>query len=398
MHNLLDAIKAMEDEFIAVRRDIHAHPELAFHESRTSKLIADYLTGWGIEVHTGIGKTGVVGVLRGNRGIGAQKRAIGIRADIDALPMEEKNSLSYASTVKGCMHACGHDGHTAILLYAAKYLSQHRDFEGTVNFIFQPAEEAPPGGAKSMIEDGFFERFPCDEIYALHNRPGLELGKVAFTKGAGFASSNPFTIRIKGKGGHAASPHQTVDPIIIAAEMIMALQTVISRHKHPDESALLSVTQVHAGSTDNIIPDEAMLNGTVRTFNMDLLGKLEANMRRIVETLPKMHGGSAELEFVRGYPVLMNWDEPYAFAISVADAVLGESNVIKNAQRRTGSEDFAYFLQKVPGTLFHLGITPAGKKTAELHNPYYDFNDEALHIGATLWIELVQAFFARSGN
>ncbi|MGL4667059.1 MAG: amidohydrolase, partial [Saezia sp.] len=252
--SILSEIKAMEAEFITLRRDIHAHPELAFQETRTSNLIAEHLKQWGLEVHTGIGKTGVVGVLHGSRDAGGRKRAMGIRADIDALPMEEKNELPYASTTKGCMHACGHDGHVAILLCAAKYLAQHRDFEGVVNFIFQPAEEAPPGGAKAMIEDGFFERFPCDEIYALHNRPGLEVGRVAFTRGAGFASSNSFTINIKGKGGHAASPQNTVDPIIIAAEMVMALQTVISRHKDPDEGALLSVTQVHAGSTDNIIP------------------------------------------------------------------------------------------------------------------------------------------------
>ena len=396
--SLLDDIKAMENEFIAIRRDIHAHPELAFQEVRTGKLIAHALEGWGIEVHTGIGKTGVVGVLHGKLDTGKPRRSIGIRADIDALPMEEKNGFSYMSTTKGCMHACGHDGHTAILLCAAKYLAQHRDFEGTVNFIFQPAEEAPPGGAKAMIEDGFFERFPCDEIYALHNRPGLPVGQVALTKGAGFASSNPFTINIKGKGGHAASPHQTVDPVIIAAEMIMALQTVISRHKDPDESALLSVTQVHAGSTDNIIPDEAMLGGTVRTFHMDSLDALEGDMRRIVETLPKMHGGSAELEFVRGYPVLFNWDESYDFASHVFEKVLGAENVVKNFKRSTGSEDFSYFLQKKPGMLFQLGITPqgAGADIAKLHNPYYDFNDDALHIGATLWVELVQAFFARS--
>lgn len=395
MH-VLNEIKAIAGEFVKIRQDIHAHPELSFQETHTSNLIATLLQDWGIEVHRNVGKTGVVGVLHGQLDAGPTPRSIGIRADIDALPIVELNDLQYTSKINGCMHACGHDGHTATLLCAAKYLSQHRDFAGIVNFIFQPAEELPPGGARAMIEDDFFNRFPCDEIYALHTEPNLPVGKVAFTKGAGFASANAFTINIKGKGGHAAMPHLAIDPIIIAAEMIMALQTIVSRNINPDESALLSITQVHAGSANNIIPNEAMLNGTIRTFNMDLVEQIENDMRRIVETLPQMHGGNGQLEFVRGYPVLMNWEEPYENATRVALNVLGKDNVIKNGKRHTGSEDFAYFLQKAPGVLFLLGNNSSDEKAPGLHNPYFNFNDDAIPIGATLWVELVKDFFARS--
>lgn len=395
---VLDELKSIEDEFIAIRRDIHAHPELAFQEMRTSKLIADLLTQWGIEVHTGVGKTGVVGVLKGSIDTGKPRRAIGIRADIDALPMLEKTDLPYASTIKGCMHSCGHDGHTATLLCAAKYLAEHRDFEGVVNFIFQPAEEAPPGGAKAMIDDGLFERFPCDEFYGLHNRPNLPMGHIGCAKGAAMASSNSFTVYIKGKGGHAAMPHKTIDPVVIAAEMILAMQTVISRRKDPGESGVLSVTQVHAGDADNIIPDEAMLNGTVRTFDMALVDQIEADMKRIVETLPQMYGASGTLEFRRGYPVLVNADAQRDFVLDVARKVLGDASVHSNFPRRSGSEDFAYYLQKVPGAFFNLGGArdmQNPQSSCEVHNPHYDFNDESIRYGAALWVELARAFFAR---
>ena len=302
--SLIDEIRVFHDEFTQIRRDLHAHPESAFQETRTAKIIAELLATWGLEVHTGVGQTGVVGVLRGSAGKG--RRAIGLRADMDALPMQEKTGLAHASTVHGAMHGCGHDGHTTILLYAAKWLSQHRDFAGTVNFIFQPAEELPPGGAKAMLDDGLFERFPCDEIYGLHNRPGLPLGHIGLTAGASSASSNSFEITLKGVGGHAAMPHKTVDPVVIGAEVVLALQTLISRHKNPDTAAVLSVTQFHAGDAYNVIPDEAVLKGTMRTFDMQLIDDIEAGMRCMVEMLPAMHGGSGTLNFERGYPVLLN--------------------------------------------------------------------------------------------
>lgn len=399
--SLMDDIRVYHDEFIQIRRDIHAHPELAFHEGRTTELIAGLLTQWGIEVHIGVGgSTGVVGVLHGT-GVakGRGKRAVGIRADIDALPMAEKTQLPYASEVEGCMHACGHDGHTAVLLYAAKFLSLHRDFAGTVNFIFQPAEELPPGGAIAMINGGLFERFPCDEIYGLHNRPGMVVGDVGFTKGASAASSSSFDIVIKGVGGHGAMPHKTVDPIVIAAQMIGALQTVISRHRNPDASAVLSVTQVHAGDAYNVIPDKAILRGTVRTFDMQTLAEIKALMEQIVTTLPQMHGGSGELNFMYGYPALVNHEEQRQFAIGVAQGLLGVEHVDTEFPRRSGSEDFAYYLQKVPGCFLQLGSLKVGEDSqdvCELHNPHYDFNDEALPVGAAYWVALVRAFFDRA--
>ena len=400
MMGLMDEVRELHEEFIRIRHDIHAHPELAFEETRTAALIARLLADYGLEVHTGVGKTGVVGVLRGHGGAGdgGRGRAIGIRADIDALPMPEKTGLPYASTREGCMHGCGHDGHTATLLYAAKFLAQHRDFDGTVNFIFQPAEELPPGGALAMMDDGLFERFPCDEIYGLHNRPGLAVGQLGFPKGAAAASSSSFDIVIKGVGGHAAVPQKTVDPVVMAGEMIGALQTVISRHRNPDATAVLSITQVHAGDAYNVIPDEAVLRGTVRTFDMATLDGIEDDMRRVVQTLPQMHGGRGELYFVRGYPVLDNWEAQREFAIGVAQELLGADNVHTDFPRRSGSEDFAYYLQRVPGCFFHLGGAKVGKDAlpvCEVHNPHYDFNDDSMPVGAAFWVALVRAFCRR---
>ena len=266
----------------ALRRDIHAHPELAFQETRTSDLVAGRLAAYGLEVHRGLGKTGVVGVLRGHKG--GQGRAIGLRADMDALPMPEHNRFAHASRHPGRMHGCGHDGHTAMLLGAAQYLARRRDFEGTVNFIFQPAEEGGNAGARAMMQDGLFERFPCDEVYGMHNMPGSPVGTFSFRKGAMMASSNRFDIIVRGVGGHAAMPQKAVDPIVIAAEMVGVLQTLISRSKSPIDTAVLSVTQMHAGDAYNVIPDEAVLRGTVRTFSTEVLDLLEARMRQVAET------------------------------------------------------------------------------------------------------------------
>jgi amidohydrolase len=399
--SLIAEIEREHESLIAVRRDIHAHPELAFQETRTSDVVAKQLEKWGIEVHRGIGKTGLVGVLRGKKGNG--KRAIGLRADMDALPMPEHNKFEHASTNPGRMHACGHDGHTTMLLGAAQHLATHRDFEGTVNLIFQPAEEGGNAGARAMIEDGLFDRFPCDEIYGMHNMPGLEAGMLAFRKGPTMASSNRFDIIVRGVGGHAAQPHKSVDSIVVAAEMIGVLQTLISRHKNPIDTAVLTVTQIHAGDAYNVIPHEAVIKGTVRTFSTEVLDAMEDNMRRVAEMLPKVHGGSGELQFVRAYPPLVNWDEQTDFAAKVATDVFGASKVELNTPPHGGAEDFSFYLEKVPGCYLFIGNGGGGHREAayhgmgpcELHNPNYDFNDALLPIGSTYWVKLVQAFFAR---
>jgi amidohydrolase len=399
--SLIAEIEREHESLIAVRRDIHAHPELAFQETRTADVVARQLEKWGIEVHRGIGKTGVVGVLRGKKGSG--KRSIALRADMDALPMPEHNKFKHASTNPGRMHACGHDGHTTMLLGAAQHLATHRDFEGTVNFIFQPAEEGGNAGARAMIEDRLFDRFPCDEIYGMHNMPGLEAGKLAFRKGPTMASSNRFDIIVRGVGGHAAQPHKAVDSIVIAAEMIGVLQTLISRHKNPIDTAVLTVTQIHAGDAYNVIPHEAVIKGTVRTFSTAVLDAMEDNMRRVAETLPKVHGGSGELQFVRAYPPLVNWDAQTEFATQVATDVFGASKVELDTPPHGGAEDFSFYLEKVPGCYLFIGNGGGGHREStyhgmgpcELHNPNYDFNDALLPIGSTYWVKLVQAFFAR---
>ena len=403
MSSLITEIQTEHPRLVEIRRDIHAHPETAFEEQRTSDLVAALLEKWGIEVHRGIGQTGLVGVLRGSQGAGS--RTLGLRADMDALPMPEYNRFAHKSLIQGRMHGCGHDGHTTMLLGAAHYLAGHRDFAGTIHFIFQPAEEGGNAGARYMIEDGLLERFACDEIYGMHNMPGLAAGTLNFRKGAMMASSNRFTITIKGVGGHAAMPHKTVDPIVIAAEMVGALQTVISRHKNPDASAVLSVTQIHAGDAFNVIPDEAVIKGTVRTFDTPTLDLIENKMRQVVQTLPQVHGGTGALDFVRAYPVLVNWDEQTDFAASVAEQVFGKDRVDRDTPRLSGAEDFSFFLEKVPGCYLFIGngggehreAAYEGMGPCELHNPNYDFNDALLPIGATYWVRLAQAFFQK-GN
>ena len=385
----------------AIRRDIHAHPELAFQENRTSDLVAAQLAEYGIEVHRGLGKTGVVGVLRGAQGPG--KRAIGLRADMDALPMPEHNRFAHASKHEGRMHGCGHDGHTTMLLGAARHLAQHRDFEGTVNFIFQPAEEGGNAGAKAMMDDGLFDKFPCDEIYGIHNMPGFAAGQFAFRKGATMASSNRFDIIVRGTGGHAAQPHKSVDTIVIAAEMVGVLQTLISRHKNPIDVAVVSVTQIHAGDAYNVLPGEAVIRGTVRTFSTEVLDEIESNMRRMAEMLPQVHGGTGELKFHRAYPPLVNWDAQTDFAMQVAQDTFGADRVEANTPQHGGAEDFSFYLQKVPGCYLFIGNGEGahreekyiGMGPCELHNPNYDFNDALLPIGSTYWVRLAQAFFAR---
>lgn len=291
----IEAIERAHADLTALRRDIHAHPELAFNETRTSALVAEKLREWGLEVHTGLGKTGVVGVLRAGSG----GKRIGLRADMDALPMPEHNRFAHRSTIEGRMHGCGHDGHTAMLLGAAQYLAAHRDFDGTVHFIFQPAEEGGNAGARAMMEDGLFDRFPCDAVFGMHNMPGMPANTFGFRAGPAMASSNRWDIVINGVGGHAAQPHRSIDPIVIAAEMVQSLQTVISRSKDPLDSAVLSITQIHAGDAYNVIPGSAVLRGTVRTYTVAALDRIEEDMRRIATTLPQVYGATGDLDFVR---------------------------------------------------------------------------------------------------
>ncbi|SAH83042.1 hydrolase [Bordetella ansorpii] len=398
----IDEIERAHAELTALRRDIHAHPELAFEETRTSGLVAQRLRDLGLEVHTGLGKTGVVGVLRGTGG--NSKRAVSLRADMDALPMPELNRFEHASTIPGRMHGCGHDGHTAMLMGAAQYLAKHRDFDGTVNFIFQPAEEGGNAGARAMMQDGLFEKFPCDAIFGMHNMPGMPTNQFGFRTGPAMASSNRWDIVIKGIGGHAAQPHRAVDPIVVAADMVHALQTVISRSRDPLDSAVLSITQIHAGDAYNVIPNEAVLRGTVRTYTTEALDKIEEDMRRIATTLPQVYGGTGELHFVRAYPPLVNWEKETAFAAQVARDTFGDEAVDTTIPAFMGAEDFSFFLEAKPGCYLFLGNGEGDHRLAsyhgmgpcQLHNSNYDFNDALLPVGATYWVKLVQAFFKQA--
>ncbi|ARP88414.1 M20 aminoacylase family protein [Bordetella genomosp. 9] len=394
----LDEIERAHGELTAIRRDIHAHPELAFEETRTASLVAEKLRSWGIEVHTGFGKTGVVGVLRAGTG----GKTIGLRADMDALPMPEHNRFAHKSTIAGRMHGCGHDGHTTMLLGAAQYLAKHRNFNGTVVFIFQPAEENGNAGARAMMQDGLFEKFPCDAVFGIHNMPGMPTNQFGIRPGPTMASSNRFTITIKGVGGHAAQPHKTVDTIVIASEMVGVLQTVVSRTKNPLDTAVLSITQIHAGDAYNVIPSEAVLRGTVRTYTTETLDTIEDAIRRVATTLPQVYGGTGELDFVRAYPPLVNWEKETAFAAQVAEATFGKENVDRDIPPFMGAEDFSFFLEKVPGCYVFLGNGEGdhrlesyhGMGPCTLHNPNYDFNDALLPVGATYWVKMVETFLA----
>jgi amidohydrolase len=402
----LEEIERVHAELIAFRRDIHAHPEIAFEEVRTSGKVAERLRSFGIEVHTGLGKTGLVGVLHGKLAPKAGQRAktIGIRADMDALPMPELNRFAHASQNPGRMHGCGHDGHTTMLLGAAQYLAEHRDFEGTVNFIFQPAEENGNAGARAMIKDGLFEKFPCDAIFGIHNMPGLPTNQFAFRSGPSMASSNRFDIVVKGMGGHAAQPHKAIDPIVIACEMVQSVQTLVSRTSDPLDPVVLTITQIHAGDAYNVIPGEAILRGTVRTYTTEALDTIEEGLQRIVTTLPQVYGGSGELNFIRAYPPVVNRDDETAFAAKVAVDTFGADRVTMNIPPFMGAEDFSFYLNEVPGSYLFLGNGPGehrdekyeGMGPCQLHNSNYDFNDALLPVGATYWVKLVETFLAPS--
>ena len=396
---LLPELQASAPDIAALRRDIHAHPELCFEEIRTSDLVADKLEQWGIATHRGLGTTGVVGIIHGRDG-GKSGRAIGLRADMDALPMQEFNTFEHASRHAGKMHACGHDGHTAMLLAAAQYLAAHRDsFEGTVYAIFQPAEEGG-GGAREMVKDGLFTQFPMQAVFGLHTWPGMKAGTMAVGAGPAMASSNEFKIVVRGKGGHAAMPHMVVDPVPVAAQLIMAFQTIVSRNVKPIEAGVVSVTMVHAGEATNVVPDSVELQGTVRTFTLEVLDLIEQRMKQISESLCAAHGTQCEFEFVRNYPPTINTAPEAAFAQSVMRDILGDAGVVPQ-EPSMGAEDFAFMLMEKPGAYCFIANGDGdhramghGGGPCTLHNPSYDFNDALIPLGATFWVKLAQRWLA----
>jgi amidohydrolase len=390
---LVDPIIAFQSQLQQIRRDLHAHPELCYEEQRTSDVVADKLSEWGIPVIRGMGLTGVVGIIKN----GNSKRAIGLRADMDALPMQEVNTFAHASRHAGKMHACGHDGHTAMLLGAAKHLAEHRNFDGTVYLVFQPAEEGG-AGAKRMIADGLFEQCPMDAIYGMHNWPGIPAGHMSVVEGPMMASSNEFYLTIKGKGAHAAQPHKGIDPVMVAVQIAQSWQTIISRQKSPLDTAVLSVTQIHAGSATNVIPDEAKMVGTVRTFTTPVLDMIEQRMGEIATHTAAAFGAEAEFTFRRNYPPLVNHAKETKFAVEVMKAVVGADKVDDNVEPTMGAEDFAYFLQAKPGCYIFIGNGEGdhrdgghGLGPCVLHNGSYDFNDNLLPVGASFWVSLVEA-------
>lgn len=384
----IEAIRLFHDELTALRRDIHANPEIGFEETRTSGLVAGTLQALGIEVHRGIGRTGVVGVIKGKKNNSG--RMIGLRADMDALPIKEETGAQYCSTRTGVMHACGHDGHTAVLLGAAKYLSQTRNFDGTAVLIFQPAEEGL-GGATAMINDGLFEKFPCDEIYAMHNWPALPAGVIGINPGPMMAASDKFEIIIKGRGGHGAHPYLTIDPIVIAAQLISSLQTIVSRNVHPAESAVISFGSVQAGNpaAPSVIPNEVRLVGTVRTFKPEIQKMIETRMRELVQAVPAGYGASSEFVYATGYAATINSVEHTNFVIDVATDLFGADKVVGNLIPSMGSEDFAFMLQVKPGAYFRLGQGGA-EDGRFLHNARFDFNDAVIPNGSAMFAALVE--------
>ena len=391
---LIDPLVQFQAELQKIRRDIHAHPELAYEEVRTADVVAQKLTEWGIPVVRGLGVTGVVGIIKN----GDSPRAIGLRADMDALPMPEINTFAHASRHEGKMHACGHDGHTAMLLGAAYYLSQHRNFDGTVYVIFQPAEEGGRG-AERMIQDGLFEKYPMDAVFGMHNWPGIPAGHFGVTPGAQMASSNEFHVTVKGKGSHAAQPHKAVDPVMTAVQIAQAWQTIVARNINPNDPAVVSITQIHTGSATNVIPDEAMMVGTVRTFSLPVLDLIERRMQEIAEHTAAAFDATVDFRFNRNYPPLINHAAETAFAVEVLTEQFGADHVDAHTEPTMGAEDFAFMLQHKPGCYVFLGNGDGGHRDhghglgpCNLHNPSYDFNDDLLPIGATYWVRLAEKF------
>lgn len=394
--NLLDDITMQANTLAAVRKDIHSHPELCFQEFRTADIVAQKLTEWGIPVDRGMGTTGVVGIIKS----GTSTRSIGLRADMDALPIQEVNTFAHASQHAGKMHACGHDGHTTMLLAAAQHLAKHKNFDGTVYLIFQPAEEGG-GGAREMVKDGLFKKYPMDAVFGIHNWPGLQVGQFAVSPGPVMASSNEFKITICGKGSHAALPHNGVDPVPIACQMVQAFQTIITRNKKPVDAGVISVTMIHAGQATNVVANTCELQGTVRTFTADVLDMIESRMKKIAEHVCAAHDATVEFSFHRNYPSTINHESETAFTRNVLTQMVGAENV-KQQEPTMGAEDFSYFLQELPGTYFFIGNGQGahremghGAGPCTLHNPSYDFNDDLIPLGGTVWVRIVESFFAK---
>jgi hippurate hydrolase len=385
--NQTDELAIVEvDEFISLRRDIHQHPELAFEEHRTATLVAGKLKSWGYEVCEGIGGTGVVGVLKNGNG----EMSIGLRADMDALPIQEQSGVEWSSCNHGVMHACGHDGHTAMLLAAAKKLATKKDFSGTINLIFQPAEEGG-GGALRMMEDGLFERFPCDSIFAIHNMPGYPVGHLVFRDGPTMSSSDYASIEISGVGGHGGMPHKASDSIVAASSIVMALQTIVSRNVDPQQSAVVTVGAFNAGYANNVIPASAKLELSIRALDPQVRVDVEKRIKNLVKAQAESFGVSAKIEWRSGYAVLINASAETEFARNVAIDFFGDAAVTRQGPAISGSEDFAFMLEKIPGSYLFIGN---GDKpgTCMVHNPAYDFNDDNIAIGATFWSELVKQY------
>ncbi|MGN6579426.1 MAG: M20 aminoacylase family protein [Bordetella sp.] len=379
-------IAAIEQEMIALRHSIHAHPELAYEEFVTSDLVAQRLQEWGYEVHRGLGGTGVIGTLKAGSG----SRRLGLRADMDALPIHETTGLDYASRVPGKMHACGHDGHTAMLLTAARHLAQTRNFDGTLHLIFQPAEEGL-AGAKRMIEEGLFDLFPCDAVFAMHNMPGHPTGKFGFRSGAFMASSDTVVIDIDGRGGHGAVPHKTVDPVVVCANLVLALQTIVSRNVAPLDMAIITVGAIHAGEAPNVIPQTAQMRLSVRALRPEVRDLLQERITALAHAQAAVYGATARVDYQRRYPVLVNDAAMTEFAESVARDWVGEEGVIANLDPLTGSEDFAFMLEHCAGSYLIIG-NGDGEGGCMVHNPGYDFNDDCLALGAAYWVKLAERF------
>jgi hippurate hydrolase len=378
-NDALEMLRLFHAELVHIRRDIHAHPELGFEETRTSQVVADKLAAWGIEVHRGIARTGVVGVIRGRKDGG---RAIGLRADMDCLPLQETGDIPHKSRHAGRMHACGHDGHTTMLLGAARYLAQTRNFDGTVNVIFQPAEEGG-GGGRVMVEEGLFRRFPCDAVFAIHNWPGMEAGRIAVRPGPMMAATDELKIRLHGRGGHAALPHLAADPVVMAAHVITALQTIASRNANPVDAVVVSLCSMQTSQLGafNIIPNHVELVGTVRSFTPAMRELAERRVKEIATSVAQALGGRADVEYHRGYPATVNAEREARFAAEVGEQVFGKGNVVTDGEPTMGGEDFAYMLQARPGAYVFLGQGGA-QGGCLLHNASYDFNDEVIPLGA----------------
>ncbi len=388
---IIPEVLAYLDELSAIRRDIHAHPELGFTEERTGDLVAARLAEYGCEVHRGLATTGVVGTLRRGNSL----RAIGLRADMDCLPMQELNEFAHRSQFDGKMHGCGHDGHTTMLLGAARYLAETRNFEGTVHFIFQPGEEGY-GGGRVMVQEGLFEKFPCDAVFAMHNKPGIPIGNMALRTGAMLAASDRFDIRIKARGGHAAHPHLGTDAFVIGAHTVLALQTIPSRNVDPADSAVISVGFMRGGSAYNVIPDELHIGGTVRSFRPEVRDLLQRRIGEVAQGAAALHEAAAEIDYRRGYPPTINHAAEADFAADVAAEICGEERVERNVAPSLGAEDFSYMLQARPGAMVWVGNGP-GEGGCLLHNARYDFNDSALPVGVSFFARLAERFLAAEG-